>query len=305
MDIFSKISAYLEQNAILSTVLGIVVIALATVIIYRVVRHIFNRIQLKNKSTQTHLVFLEKIIRAAIIILGIFGIIMQIKPLQQFAISALASSGIVVLVLGFAAKEAMGNIVNGMFISIFKPFAVGDRVRIEAQNLAGIVEDITLRHTVIRTVENNRLIIPNTTMSNSIIENFNYSEDNTCIYLDVGIGYDADIDKAIQIISEVVGAHPDFKDVRTAVQMSKKVPRVTVRVIGFGSSSVDLRAYIWTKTYSEGYNAACDMRYEIKKRFDEEGVEIPYSYQNIIIKNASKSSVHEKKSNNGKINNQI
>ncbi|MBQ1435782.1 MAG: mechanosensitive ion channel family protein [Clostridia bacterium] len=266
--------------------MGIIVVALVTVIIYRVVRHIFNRINIKNKHTQTHLVFLEKIIRAAVIILGIFGIIMQIKPLQQFAISALASSGIVVLVLGFAAKEAMGNIVNGLFISVFKPFAVGDRVRIEAQNLAGIVEDITLRHTVIRTIENNRLIIPNTTMSNSIIENFNYSDDNTCTYLDVGIGYDADIDKAIRIISEVVGSHPDYRDIRKAEQMAKGEPKVKVRVTGFGESSVELRAYIWTKTYGEGYNAACDMRYEIKKRFDEEGVEIPYSYQNIIIKKA-------------------
>ncbi|MBQ1374919.1 MAG: mechanosensitive ion channel family protein [Clostridia bacterium] len=286
MDIFSRFSEFLDKNPMISTVLGIIVVALVTVIIYRVVRHIFNRINIKNKHTQTHLVFLEKIIRAAVIILGIFGIIMQIKPLQQFAISALASSGIVVLVLGFAAKEAMGNIVNGLFISVFKPFAVGDRVRIEAQNLAGIVEDITLRHTVIRTIENNRLIIPNTTMSNSIIENFNYSDDNTCTYLDVGIGYDADIDKAIRIISEVVGSHPDYRDIRKAEQMAKGEPKVKVRVTGFGESSVELRAYIWTKTYGEGYNAACDMRYEIKKRFDEEGVEIPYSYQNIIIKKA-------------------
>ena len=286
MDIFSRFSEFLDKNPMISTVLGIIVVALVTVIIYRVVRHIFNRINIKNKHTQTHLVFLEKIIRAAVIILGIFGVIMQIKPLQQFAISALASSGIVVLVLGFAAKEAMGNIVNGMFISVFKPFAVGDRVRIEAQNLAGIVEDITLRHTVIRTIENNRLIIPNTTMSNSIIENFNYSDDNTCTYLDVGIGYDADIDKAIRIISEVVGSHPDYRDIRKAEQMAKGEPKVKVRVTGFGESSVELRAYIWTKTYGEGYNAACDMRYEIKKRFDEEGVEIPYSYQNIIIKKA-------------------
>ncbi len=286
MDIFSRFSEFLDKNPMISTVLGIIVVALVTVIIYRVVRHIFNRINIKNKHTQTHLVFLEKIIRAAVITLGIFGVIMQIKPLQQFAISALASSGIVVLVLGFAAKEAMGNIVNGMFISVFKPFAVGDRVRIEAQNLAGIVEDITLRHTVIRTIENNRLIIPNTTMSNSIIENFNYSDDNTCTYLDVGIGYDADIDKAIRIISEVVGSHPDYRDIRKAEQMAKGEPKVKVRVTGFGESSVELRAYIWTKTYGEGYNAACDMRYEIKKRFDEEGVEIPYSYQNIIIKKA-------------------
>ncbi|MBR2741968.1 MAG: mechanosensitive ion channel family protein [Clostridia bacterium] len=296
MDIFSQISEYLEHNPIISTVLAIIVIALATIIVYKVVRHIFNRLELKNKRAKTHIIFLEKIIRAAIIIFGIFGIVMQIKPLQQFAISALASSGIAVLVLGFAAQEAMSNIVNGMFISVFKPFSVGDRVRIEAKNLAGIVEDITLRHTVIRTVENNRLIIPNSIMSNSIIENYNYSDENTCTYLDVGIGYDADIDKAIKIISEVVGAHPDYRDIRTAEQMSKKVPRVVVRVIDFGASSVDLRAYIWTKTYGEGYNAACDMRYEIKKRFDAEGVEIPYAYQNIIIKNPTEDELHEEKS---------
>ena len=234
----------------------------------------------------THIVFLEKIIRAAIIVFGIFGMIMQIKPMQQFAISLLASSGIAVVVLGFAAQEAMSNIVNGMFISVFKPFAVGDRVKIEAQNRAGIVEDITLRHTVIRTPENNRLIIPNSVMSNSILENFNYSEDNTCTYLDIGIGYDADIDKAMNIIAEIVFSHPSYKDIRTEEQKNAGEPPARVRVINFGASSVDLRAYIWTNTFAEGYNAACDMRYEIKKRFDAEGIEIPYAYQNVIIKEA-------------------
>lgn len=288
METVSEIFNYIENNVILSAVFAVAIVAIATVILYKLVCHIFNRIQIKNKTTMTHLVFFEKILRAAILIFGIFGMIMQIKPMQQFAVSILASSGIAVVVLGFAAKEAMGNIVNGLFISLFKPFAVGDRVRLEDQNRAGIVEDITLRHTVIRTIENNRLIIPNTTMSNSILENFNYSDDRTCTYLDIGIGYDSDIDKAIKIIAEVAASHPDCKDIRTDEERAAGVPRTKVKLINFGASSVDLRAYLWTKTFVEGYNAACDMRYEIKKRFDAEGIEIPYAYQNVIIKNDKK-----------------
>jgi len=283
----SEIFEYIESNTALGTVIGILVVAIVSLVIYKIVTHIFNKLNHSNKTVMTHLNFLEKIIKAAVVILAIFGMIVQIDPLRQFAISILASSGIVMVVLSFAAQEAMSNIVNGMFISIFKPFAIGDRVRIDSHNQAGIVEDITLRHTVIRTAENNRVIIPNSIMSSSILENFNYSEDNTCTYLDIGIGYDADIDKAMKIISEVVAAHPSHHDVRTPEQKAAGDPLVRVRLINFGASSVDLRAYIWTKTFTDGYNAACDMRYSIKKRFDEEGIEIPYNYQNIIIKKES------------------
>jgi len=70
----------------------------------------------------------------------------------------LAGAGILAVAVGFASQAALSNIISGVFVVIFKPFRVGDRLKIN--ELTGVVEDITLRHTVIRDLENKRIIIP-------------------------------------------------------------------------------------------------------------------------------------------------
>ena len=70
-----------------------------------------------------------------------------------------ASTGIVTLALGLAAQDAVGNFVNGMMIAMFKPFKIGDLIRIDSENIIGTVVDISLRHTIIQTYENTRVII--------------------------------------------------------------------------------------------------------------------------------------------------
>ena len=168
-------------------------------------------------------------------------------------------------------------------IVIFKPFRVNDLVDVGSLP-KGRVEDITLRHTVIRNFENRRLIIPNSVISSEVVVNSSIVEESICNFLDIGISYDSDIDKAMEIMRSEAMAHPDFMDNRSDEEKENDEHPVSVRVMGFGDSSVNLRAFIWTLDHTSGFHLKTDLNKSIKEAFDKEGIEIPFPYRTIVYK---------------------
>ena len=273
--LFDSINA-LFQNGLWSFLVVSALIAVITILIVR--------ITVKNLQKHHVSIFIVHVVKILILSIGILGIALQIVPLQQYAVSLLAGGSVVVVVLGLAAQEATGNIVSGIFIGVFKPFTDGQLIRIPSQGIAGTVEDITLRHTVIKTVENTRVIVPNSVMNTSVVENLHFSDLRHCNFLDVSISYTADIELAKKIMIEEAQNHPSCLDIRTDEEKAEDQPIVGIRCTALGASSVDLRAIIWTKDFGTGALMLSDLRQSVKKRFDEEGVEIPYAYTNVILK---------------------
>ena len=226
--------------------------------------------------------FLASMINAVIMIVALYGIVMQIKPLQSLAVSLLASSGVVAVVLSFASQDAMSNIGGGIIVSIFKPFNVGDVVKFN--DIIGTVEAIALRHTVIRTNQNHRLVVPNSIVNSSIIENITMSEARECNQLEIDVGYSVDIDKAKRLITEEAVNHPNFVDTRTQEQKQAGDPPIGISCVGLGEFSVKLKAFIWTEDIQSGWKLLSDLRISILERFKKEGIEIPYPYHNVVLK---------------------
>lgn len=166
--------------------------------------------------------------------------------------------------------------VGGMLLSVNKPFVTGDRITLSSENLTGFVEEVTLRHTVLRTFENTRVIVPNSKINNSILENVNFVDNITCNFLDVSVGYEADLDQAISIVSRVVAGHTLCMDRRSEEERRMGSPVAAVRVVGFTPYGCDLRCSFWTKDAGDGYTVMCDSRLEIKKQFDARGIAWPY-----------------------------
>jgi small-conductance mechanosensitive channel len=230
----------------------------------------------------THFSLLKHLISALIYIIGFAIALNFLTPLKSLAISMFASAGVLALVVGFAAQQAFSNIISGVFIAIFKPFRVGDMIR--WSDKAGVVEDITLRHTIIRNVENKRYIVPNTKIANETIENYNLKENKTCRLVEIGISYESEINHAISIIQDEVQKHIDFMDNRTKKEIKNKIDPVSVRVINLGESSVKLRAYAWASDPSAAFRMGCDLNKSIKERFDRERIEIPYPHVTLLRK---------------------
>ncbi|MBU1862322.1 MAG: mechanosensitive ion channel family protein [Candidatus Omnitrophica bacterium] len=265
--------------------LSIVLIIISTIIIQKVVKGIIKQSARDDEKEPKQIAFLVRLFSAIIFLLGFVLCIYTIEPFRSLSASIFAGSGVLAIIIGFAAQHAFSNVVSGVFIAIFKPFRVGDKIKFVGKEVSGVVEDITLRHTVVRTFENKRVIIPNSVVSSDIIENASIIEEKVCRFFDVGISYDSDIDKATALVKDEVLCHPDFFDNRTDDEKRSGIEPVIVRVIGWGESSINVRAWIWAKDNTTGFNMVCDLYKSVKKRFDKEGIHIPFPHRTIVVKN--------------------
>lgn len=236
----------------------------------------------------TNYLFLRNGISFIFTLIGVILIFYTIPALKNVGVTLFAGAGILAAIIGFASQAAFSNIIGGVFIVIFKPFRVGDVLKVGNVE-QGFVENITLRHTVIRSYKNERYIIPNSTINSEVLLNSSIEEDKTCIYLEMGISYDSDVDLAMKILAEEAEKHPDIYDNRTEEEIAAGVPLVVVRLIGFGDSSVNLRAYLWAKDFVTAFVMRTDLYKNVKKRFDAENIEIPFPYRTIVFKDEEKA----------------
>lgn len=169
------------------------------------------------------------------------------------------------LAVGFAMQDVLKNFVAGVFIYTDKPFRVGDWI--EWDDYSGIVEDISFRVTRVRTFDNELLTVPNSALTDGVIKN-PVAKDTLRLQFLFGIGYDDDIEQATEIIVEEAEAHEDILD----------DPGPTVRLTELGDSSVGLKSRIWIANPSRSDFVKIRGEYvtAVKKRFDTEGIDIPY-----------------------------
>lgn len=276
-----KIKSFIPEGYM--AVLVFIFIIILTFIVNWVARRAFNRF-LKNRLDNEDLTsykFIGNALTAIIYTIGFIFAIREFPPLKALAGSLLTGAGIFAAILGFASQQAFSNIVSGIFIIISKPFRVNDRLKIK-EIYKGTVEDITLRHTVIRDFENRRIIVPNAVIASEILVNADYNDDPVCKFVEFGISYSANIDEVKTIMADEVAKHHLYLDRRTEIDKEAGKPLVLVRVVRLTDWSVVLRADAWAKTPSEAFDLYCDLLESIKKRFDKEAIEMPYPHYKII-----------------------
>jgi small conductance mechanosensitive channel len=244
-------------------------------------QHIASKIA--NQEDPTSSKFLRNVAIFVVYFIGVIFATLAFPSLRVLATTALGGAGVIAIVLGIASQEALGNIVAGMFIIASKPFKIGDTIKV-SDALVGTVYVITLRHTVIRNYQNKMIVIPNSVMSKEKIVNYDLGESLCCEWVEIGISYDSDIDLAKHIMMDECEKHPNSLDHRNEVNVINKEPKVAVRVIRLDESSVTLRAWCWAANFSDAFILKCDVLESIKKRFDQEGVEIPFPHRKMVFK---------------------
>lgn len=267
-------------------IFGIIVLAIA-VIVGRLLRWIIGRgIRAASRKLKivdtTQYNFLKNAVEFIIYVTATIIIFNSIPQLKGYGTAIFAGAGVLAAIVGFASQSAFSNIVSGVFLVIFKPFSVGDRVKIGTLYV-GDVEDITLRHTIIKDFENRRIVIPNSVMNNETIINSTIVEEKVCMFIEIGISYDSNVSRAMQIMYEEGLKHPDCIDNRTAEEKSSENPAVEVRLISFSDSGQQLRAWVWARDPTTGFNLKCDLLKSIKERFDAEGIRIAYPHRTIFM----------------------
>jgi len=236
----------------------------------------FRVIWQKSTKNTIHRKFMGNILSAIIAVIGTIIALNWIPAFSAVVTAIIAGSGILALTIGLAAQESLGNAFNGLFLSVSSPFEVGDRVHLVNADITGFIEDISIRHTVIRTLTNSRIIVPNSIMNKELIENSNFCNPQAAAFIDLIITYDSDLDKACEIIAQVIGNHPDFVDTRTPEQQ-ETAPKVPVLVRALGLYGIELRASMWTATVANLFIASSTVRKGILHEFKAAGVQIASS----------------------------
>lgn len=273
----------LEQASYYGLALGILIgTVILAALVGRFFRGLIKRSTDEMKNDPTNYLFLRHLIIGVIYLVGIGVAVYTVPELRGLASSMLAGAGILAVAVGFASQHALSNVISGMFIVIFKPFRVNDRITV--RDMGGVIEDITLRHTVIRNFENRRIIIPNSLISDEILVNADFGDEKICKWIEVSISYESDIDLAKQIMREEAMAHPLLIDNRSQEQIEAGEPQVMVRVLALQDSGILLRAWAWTEGQADSFVLGCDLYESIKKRFDREGIEIPYPHRTVVQK---------------------
>ena len=200
-------------------------------------------------------------------------ILLFVTVLSQVGIvttSLAAIVGAVGLAVGLSLQGSLSNFAGGVIIFLFKPFKTGDLIN--AQGVTGWVREIKIFQTYIEGVENKIHIVPNGGLSNDVITN--YSKDGA-IRTDtvIGISYDADIKQARNIMMDIMQSHKNIL----------KEPAPSVVVTELGDNAVSLRMQPWVMD-THYYKTRFDMYEEVKIKFDEAGIGIPFPQRVVHLK---------------------
>ena len=202
-------------------------------------------------------------------VLMVFVIIAAISALGIQTTSFIAILGAAGLAVGLALQGSLSNFASGVLIVLFRPYKVGDFV--EAAGIAGVVLEVQILTTVLRTGDNKQIIVPNSQIMGDIITNYS-ANDTRRVDLVVGVSYDDNLDKVRDTVEELVAA-----DDRILSD-----PACTIAVSELADSSVNFVVRPWVKT-ADYWSVWFDLTEAIKKRFDKEGISFPFPQQDVHL----------------------
>ena len=285
-NIVKENSVFLFGNTIFENgAVGFIITFLITVIIAKIFSTILEKLvdhaMKKDARASMPFKYLLKILRTVIYVIATFAILMNVKPLQSVSTAILGATSVMTVVVGLAAQETFGNFIAGFFIVIYQPFHVGDMVNLPEKNISGTVIEITFRHTILNTVENTKIIVPNSTMNSAIVEDKAFGQKTYIRYLALSVAYHTDIDKLERVITDVVVNTDGVIDTRSAEAKEKYLP-INITVNEFLDSGIQIRFPFTTKSLGKSVETASKIRKALLVAFRENGIEIPYTKIQIL-----------------------
>ncbi|MCR5155741.1 MAG: mechanosensitive ion channel family protein [Butyrivibrio sp.] len=230
-----------------------------------IINIILNKVLKKERLRgKLFLIFLKGIIIAVVWAIAGLTVLSGIPAFSKTWETAVASSGIAAVVMGLAAQSTLANVFAGIALSASRPFDIGDRIKIDSYD-PGYVENITLRHTVIKTYQNEIIYIPNSIVGSATV--VNYTQENSFSYpIRVSVAYGTDMQKAMDVMADAITEHPKHHG-RRPVVLCKSCD----------DSGVTLQALVETRDFKENPVTCSECLVEVMKRFAAEGIEIPYN----------------------------
>ena len=247
-------------------------IALTILIIGRQVVKILIKVisaALERSNTEdTVRIFVTNLLNTLLMIVVFIAAINQLGIQTTSIIAVLGAAG---LAIGLALQGSLSNFAAGILIVIYRPYKVGDYI--QADNHLGTVDDIQIFSTVLKTPDNKLVIVPNGSIMNGSIVNFS-NQDKRRVDIIASCSYEDDIDKVKSVLADILS-----KDDRI---LNEPKPRIAVSELADSSVNFIVRPWVKNSDYIDVYYSLLE---EIKKRFDQEGIAIPYPQTDVHIHN--------------------
>jgi small conductance mechanosensitive channel len=199
----------------------------------------------------------------------VIGVLIAFSQLGIQLTPLLAGLGMAGVVIGFALQDTLSNFASGMMILLYRPFDVGDLI--EAAGVTGLVSNLTLVSTTVRTLDNQSLVVPNSKIWGDVIRNVTDQKQRR-VDMVFGIGYSDDIPKAEEVLMSILKAHDKVLP----------EPEPNVKLHTLNESSVDFIVRPWVKTI-DYWDVYWDVTREVKQRFDAENISIPFPQRDVHV----------------------
>jgi len=204
----------------------------------------------------------------------VIGFAISLTALEIDITPVIAAIGATGLVIGLALQGTLSNFASGLMILVNRPFDVGDVVN--AGGITGVIDQMNLVSTRFKTFDNQTIYVPNNEIWNNVITNITANHTRR-VDMEFGIGYDDDFEQAEQIIMDVVTNHEKI--------LKSPAPQVVTHDLG--ESSVNIVCRPWAKT-ADWWQVKTEVTREVKRRFDQAGISIPYPQQDVHFYSVSK-----------------
>jgi len=222
----------------------------------------------RSNTEDTVRIFVTNLLNTLLMIVVFIAAINQLGIQTTSIIAVLGAAG---LAIGLALQGSLSNFAAGILIVIYRPYKVGDYI--QADNHLGTVDDIQIFSTVLKTPDNKLVIVPNSSIMNGSIVNFS-NQDKRRVDIIASCSYEDDIDKVKSVLADILS-----KDDRI---LSEPKPRIAVSELADSSVNMIVRPWVKNSDYIDVYYSLLE---EIKKRFDQEGISIPYPQSDVHIHN--------------------
>lgn len=247
--------------------IGAILILIIGRIIAGVLRKVARRLLRRAKTDESIVSFAGSMVYALVIVFVIIAV------LQKFGVetaSLVAVLGAATFAIGFALQGSLSNFAAGVMILLFRPYKVEDYI--DAAGVSGSVKDIKLFTTILATPDNIKIIVPNSKIFGDVIKNFT-AFDTRRISIEVGISYDAPVQKTFDVIMDVVKSESRILP----------EPAAMVAVTALADSSVNLVARAWVKR-QDYWDVFFDLTRRVKESLDEHGIEIPFPQRVVYMR---------------------
>lgn len=236
-----------------------VIIAIIGYFVCRWIRRVIHNVLARSAVEDSAVTFVTEIIYFLCLLIVA---LMALGTMGVSTTSLSAALGGIGLGIGLALKDKIGNVASGIFILIFKPFRVGDYIN--AAGNSGTVTNIRIMYTELATAGNQVVVIPNLTMTGSIVTNYSM-RDVRNVEMNIGVGYDTDLPACLALLRELFRTSPYVVD----------KDKILIYVKNFGDSSINLYISVGVER-TQYFKAMSDLYIEVKNLLEIHGIDIPY-----------------------------